>query len=66
MHYIGGINGNIAGPLVSIAFYLLLFMLLFRLPMSDQVTCVMLLWIMRAGVAYLIFRYEGYKNGSEF
>jgi hypothetical protein len=61
-NYIGGFNGHIANPFVAITFYLLLFLILFRLPMSDVVTCVMLLWIMRTGVAYLIFRLQEAKS----
>src|SRR5436305_592896 len=58
-HWIGGFNGNMAGAFVAIGCYFALFLLLFRLPVSDQVVCVLILWIIRAGVAYLAFRLEG-------
>ena len=64
MHWIGGINGDMAGTFVGLGCYFLLFMLLFRLSMSDQVVCVMLLFIIRTGVAYMIFRMQGAKQNS--
>lgn len=64
MHWIGGINGDMAGTFVGLGCYFLLFMLLFRLSLSDQVVCVMLLFIIRTGVAYMIFRMQGAKQNS--
>ncbi len=64
MHWIGGINGDMAGTFIGLGCYFLLFMLLFRLSMSDQVVCVMLLFIIRTGVAYMIFRMQGAKQYS--
>src|SRR5207248_5414176 len=40
----------------------LMFLLLFRLPMSDQVICVMLLLIIRTGVAYMTEKMVAAKN----
>lgn len=65
LHWIGGINGDMAGVIISLGCYFLLFMLLFRLVFSDQVVCVMLLFIIRTGVAYMIFKMQGAKHGSE-
>jgi hypothetical protein len=54
MHYLGvGINANMANAFLALALYFALFILLFRLPISDQVTCVMLILIIRTGVAYM-------------
>jgi hypothetical protein len=66
--YFGGvdgaenINGGIALTFVSLGCYFALFMLLFRLPMSDQFVCVMVIFIIRVGVAYLIHKLGGVKN----
>lgn len=65
LHWIGGINGDMAGVFIGLSCYFLLFMLLFRLAFSDQVVCVMLLFIIRTGVAYMIFKMQGAKHGSE-
>jgi hypothetical protein len=63
-NYIGGYNGNIASVFASLVCLFGLFMLLFRLPFSDQFVCVVLLFIVRTAVAYMAFRLEGAKAGS--
>lgn len=62
--YIGGYNGDIARVFVSLGCYIALFVLLFHLAMSDRVVCVTLIFIIRAAVTYLIFRFQGAKQGS--
>jgi hypothetical protein len=64
-HWIGGINGDIAGVFLGITCYFLLFLILFRIAMVDRVVCVMLLFIIRTAVAYMIFKLQGAKHGSE-
>lgn len=63
--YIGGINGDMAAVFVSLACYAALFCLLFKMSAADRVACVALIFIIRSGVAYLIFRLEGAKQGSD-
>jgi hypothetical protein len=63
-NYIGDVNGAIASTFSAIALYFALFKLLFRLPAQDTIVCVLLIWIIRAGVAYLIFRFQGAAAGS--
>ncbi len=71
MFYFGGvggvenINGGIAGTFVSLGCYFALFMLLFRLPLSDQFVCVMIIFIARVAVAYMIHRLGGVKNMND-
>jgi hypothetical protein len=68
--YFGGvdgaqnINGGIALTFVSLGCYFALFMLLFRLPLSDQFVCVMLIFIIRVAVAYVIHKLGGIKSGN--
>src|SRR5258706_4174899 len=63
MHYLGiGINANLANAFLALGLSFLLFLLLFRLPMSDQVICVMLLLIIRTGVAYMTEKMVAAKN----
>jgi hypothetical protein len=62
---IGGINGNIVGSLASFALYFGLFALLFRLAAAEMVTCVMVIWIIRIAVLYAMYKFEGYRTGSE-
>lgn len=64
-HWIGGINGDIAGVFLGITCYFLLFLILFRLAMTDRVVCVMLLFIIRTAVAYMMFKLQGIKNGND-
>jgi hypothetical protein len=65
LRWIGGLNGDIAGVFIGIACYFALFVLLFRLSMADRIVCVLLVFIIRAAVAYLIFKFEGMWKGSE-
>jgi hypothetical protein len=65
LSYIGGINGSMAGTFLALACLFVLFMMLFRMSMEDRVVCVMLMFIIRAGVQYLAWRFEGYRQGSE-
>jgi len=44
-----------AGVFLAVAAYFLLFVLLFRMSMADRLACVLLLWIIRAGVSYAVF-----------
>jgi hypothetical protein len=63
--YIGGFNGDMAAVFVALACYAALFCLLFKMSAADRVACVALIFIIRSGVAYLIFKMEGAKHGSE-
>lgn len=63
--YIGGFNGDMAAVFVALACYAALFCLLFKMSAADRVACVALIFIIRSGVAYLIFRLEGAKQGSD-
>jgi hypothetical protein len=63
--FIGGFNGDMAAVFVSLAGYAALFCLLFKMAAADRVACVALIFIIRAGVTYLIFRLEGAKEGSD-
>lgn len=63
--YIGGINGNIVGTFAAFGLYFGLFMLIFRLAAAEMVTCVMMIWIIRIAVLYAMYKFEGYRTGSE-
>jgi hypothetical protein len=65
LNYIGGINGSMAGTFLALACLFVLFMLLFRMSMEDRVVCVMLMFIIRAGVQYLAWRFQGIRQGSD-
>jgi hypothetical protein len=56
---VGGINGDIVSSLVSIALYFAGFWAVFKMAWSDRTVCVMLIWIIRSGAAYMIFRIVG-------
>jgi hypothetical protein len=62
---IGGINGDIVGPLVSVALLLGSFFLLFRMAVQDMVICVMLVWNIRSAVMYAMWRAEGIIGGHD-
>jgi hypothetical protein len=59
---VGGINGDIVSSLVAIGCYFALFWAVFTMAWSDRTVCVLLIWIIRSGVAYMIFRLTA--NGS--
>jgi hypothetical protein len=61
---IGGLNGEIVAPLVSVVMLLGAFLLLFRMAIQDMVICVMLAWIIRSGVMYAMWRAEGIMSDS--
>jgi hypothetical protein len=68
-HYIGdsaagGINGQICYSLLSVALFAALIWTLFRMHVSDTVICVALIWIIRTGMLYFLFRFQGAKTGS--
>jgi hypothetical protein len=63
--FIGGFNGHMADPIIGLGCYFLFFIMVFRLTLQDQFVCVMMLWIIRVGVAYVVWRFQGYKSGSE-
>ena len=71
LFYFGGpggmenVNGGLMGTFVSLACYFALFMALFRLPLSDQFVCVVVIFIIRAAVAYMMFRLQGAKNMND-
>jgi hypothetical protein len=62
---IGGINGNIVGSLAAVGLYFGLFALLFRIAAAEMVACVMVIWIIRIGVLYCMYKFEGYRTGAE-
>ena len=56
---VGGINGDIVSSLVSVSLYFAVFWAVFKMAWSDRTVCVLLIWIIRSGVAYLMFRLTG-------
>jgi hypothetical protein len=62
---IGGINGNIVGSIAAFGLYFGLFALLFRIAAAEMVACVMVIWIIRITVLYAMYKFEGYRTGSE-
>jgi hypothetical protein len=63
-HFVGGINGDILCTFVTVGLYFGLFMLLFRMAIGEKAICVLAIWIVRVGVAYMAFRLQGAKMGS--
>lgn len=64
-HWLGGINGNMAGVFASVALYFLLLWMLIKLTIQDYVVLVALVWIIRAFIMYMAFRIQGAKQGSD-
>lgn len=64
-HWIGGINGDIAGVFIGVAAYFAVFLALFRLPMSDRAVCVLLMFIIRTAVNYMMYRFAGVMDMSK-
>ena len=63
-HWIGGFNGDMAGVFIGVGCYFALFFALFRIAMTDRVVCVLLMFIIRTAVAYMVFKLQGVKDGS--
>ena len=63
-HFVGGINGDIFCTFTTVGLYFGLFMLLFRMAIGEKAICVLAIWIVRVGVAYMAFRLQGAKMGS--
>ena len=62
---IGGINGDIASSFVAIALYCAGFWAVFKMAWSDRAVCVLLIWIIRSGVAYAMFKIGGMMSGAD-
>jgi hypothetical protein len=60
---VGGINGDIVSSLVSVGLYFAVFWAVFKMAWSDRTVCVLLIWIIRAGVAYAMFKLAGLQHG---
>jgi hypothetical protein len=60
---VGGINGDIVSALISIGLYFAAFWAVFKMAWSDRTVCVLLIWIIRSGVAYAIFKLTGAMHG---
>jgi len=56
---VGGINGDIVSSLLSISLYFAVFWAVFKMAWSDRTVCVLLIWIIRSGVAYAMFKLSG-------
>jgi hypothetical protein len=60
---VGGINGDIVSALISIGIYFAAFWAVFKMAWSDRTVCVLLIWIIRSGVAYAMFKLTGAMHG---
>jgi hypothetical protein len=61
----GGINGDVVSALVGVGLYFAVFWAVFKMAWSDRVVCVMLIWIIRSGVAYAMFKLGGLLHGNQ-
>jgi hypothetical protein len=56
--------GPLLGILLSIVIYSILYKFLLQLDARDTAICVLMTWILVAGINYAIFRAQGYITGS--
>jgi hypothetical protein len=61
---IGDINGDIASVFTSIILYAVLFSVLFRWNVLHMAACVLVIWVIRTGVMYALFKIEGIRSNS--
>jgi hypothetical protein len=61
---IGDINGDIASVFTTIILYAGLFSLLFRWNVLYMAACVLVIWVIRTGVTYTLFKLQGIRSSS--
>jgi hypothetical protein len=61
---IGDINGDIASVFTTLILYAGLFWLLFRWNVLYMAACVLIIWVIRTGVAYTLFKLQGMRSNS--
>lgn len=62
----GDVGGSALGVILTVAVYAILFAWLLQLDTRDTAICVLMTWILIAGVNYLAFKFHGLKSDAWF